>query len=86
MEDARVWVRWWRLEGLAQVRELLWELWDPLGLADDAPDDGYDTYAHSSAASSNAAMARTTSPSLGSNALAERDARAISRGLRALRS
>jgi hypothetical protein len=47
MEDARAWVRWRRLEGLPQMRALLWEKWDPLGLRPhDAPEDEYDSYAN----------------------------------------
>ena len=45
MDDARAWARWWRLDGLPQMRSLLWELWDPLALAGVAPDDEYDSYA-----------------------------------------
>ena len=45
MEDAREWVRWWRIQGLSEMRRLLWEHWDPLGLNGIAPDDEYDSYA-----------------------------------------
>lgn len=48
MDDARAWVRWWRIEGLKQMRQILWEKWDPLGLngiTDDWPEDEYDSYA-----------------------------------------
>ncbi len=48
MEDARPWLRWWRLEGLPEMRALLWERWDPLGLrtVDDWPEDEYDGHAN----------------------------------------
>ncbi len=53
MEDAREWVRWWRIEGLGEMRQILWEKWDPLGLHDlmrdpehDWPEDEYDSYAN----------------------------------------
>lgn len=47
MEDAREWARWWRLRGLAEMQSLLWDHWDPLGLAsvEDWPRDEYDSYA-----------------------------------------
>jgi hypothetical protein len=46
VEDAREWVRWWRIEGLREMRAVLWEYWDPLGLTGVAPDDEYDSYAN----------------------------------------
>lgn len=33
------------LQGLREMRGLLWEKWDPLGLRDMAPEDEYDSYA-----------------------------------------
>jgi hypothetical protein len=45
VEDARAWLRWWRLEGLPEMRALLWEKRDPLALRGIAPDDEYDGYA-----------------------------------------
>jgi hypothetical protein len=39
VQDAREWVRWWRIEGLREMRSILWEKWDPLGLNRIAPDD-----------------------------------------------
>ena len=64
MEDARAWVRRWRLEGLPQMRALLWETWEPLDLAsDDASEDEYDSYTNVLAASSRAAAAARTLPS-----------------------
>lgn len=48
MEDAREWVRWWRIEGLREMRAILWTEWDPLGLCSidpDWPEDEYDSYA-----------------------------------------
>lgn len=39
--------RWWRLDGLREMRALLWEQWDPLGLrAHGVPEDEYDNYAN----------------------------------------
>jgi hypothetical protein len=53
VDDARDWVRWWRVEGLPEMRNILWEKWDPLGLFEDAcdpderwPEDEYDAYAN----------------------------------------
>jgi hypothetical protein len=51
VEDAREWVRWWRIEGRPEMRTILWEEWDPLGLYalvrdDDWPADEYDSYAN----------------------------------------
>ena len=35
-----------RVDGLREMGPLLWEFWDPLGLAElGVPDDEYDTYA-----------------------------------------
>jgi hypothetical protein len=31
---------------LQQIRRLLWEEWDPIGVNGIAPDDEYDSYAH----------------------------------------
>jgi len=45
VEDAREWVRWWRIEGLREMRSILWDKWDPLALQGGAPDDEYDSYA-----------------------------------------
>ncbi|MGH2917843.1 MAG: hypothetical protein ACRDLS_04475 [Solirubrobacteraceae bacterium] len=45
-EDARAWVRWWRLDGLPEMRNLLWDKWDPLSLRGEAPEDEYDSYAN----------------------------------------
>jgi hypothetical protein len=49
VEDATGWVRWWRIEGRPEMRKILWEKWDPLGLCavvrdDDWPEDEYDSY------------------------------------------
>jgi hypothetical protein len=53
VDDAREWARWWRIEGLREMRQILWEKWDPLGLhevvsdpAEDWPEDEYDSYAN----------------------------------------
>ena len=51
MDDARGWVRWWRIEGLPEMRKILWKNWDPLGLCalmrdDEWPEDEYDSYAN----------------------------------------
>jgi hypothetical protein len=67
MRDARAWVRWWRIEGLQQMREILWEKWDPLGLKGIAPVDEYDSYAQVLAsklkrAGTTAATSSPTSP------------------------
>ena len=48
MEDARECVRWWRIEGRTEMRKILWETWDPLGLnalvrEADCPEDEYDS-------------------------------------------
>jgi hypothetical protein len=46
VEDAREWIRWWRIEGLGEMRAILWEKWDPLGvrgMTDDWPEDEYDS-------------------------------------------
>jgi hypothetical protein len=45
VEDPTAWTRWWRIEGLREMRSLLWEHWDPLALKGQAPDDEYDGYA-----------------------------------------
>lgn len=45
MDDARPWLNWWESRGLAEMRVLLWEHWDPLSLRGVAPDDEYDAYA-----------------------------------------
>ena len=45
VEDARAWARWWRIDGLREMRAILWEKWDPLALNGIAPDDEYDGYA-----------------------------------------
>ena len=39
--------RWWRERGAAELRELLYRDWDPIGLAEiaDAPHDEYEHYA-----------------------------------------
>lgn len=39
--------RWWRERGAAELRELLFSEWDPIGLRElaDAPHDEYDHYA-----------------------------------------
>ncbi len=44
--DPGPWMRGWYSEGRAQMRVLLWERWDPLGLRslDDPPEDAYDDY------------------------------------------
>jgi hypothetical protein len=39
-------MRWWRIEGLPQMRRVLWQHWDPLALHGLAPDDEYDSYAN----------------------------------------
>ena len=53
VDDARKWVRWWRIEGSREMRQILWEKWDPLGLyelvrdpEEEWPEDEYDSYAH----------------------------------------
>jgi hypothetical protein len=46
VDDAREWVRWWRIEGLREMRSVLWEHWNPLALDGLAPDDEYDSYAN----------------------------------------
>lgn len=45
MEDAAAWVTWWRTEGLHEMRPILWDHWDPLGLRGQVPEDEYDSYA-----------------------------------------
>lgn len=52
VDDARQWVRWWRIDGLREMRQILWEKWDPLGLyelvhdpEEEWPQDEYDSYA-----------------------------------------
>jgi hypothetical protein len=52
VDDAREWVRWLRIEGLREMRQILWEKWDPLGLyepvrdaEEEWPEDEYDAYA-----------------------------------------
>jgi hypothetical protein len=49
VEDARAWVRWWRIEGVREMLSIVREKWDPLGLhgiTDGSPDDEYDSYAN----------------------------------------
>lgn len=43
MADATAWVGWWRARGLYEMRSILWDHWDPLGLKGQAPDDEYDS-------------------------------------------
>jgi hypothetical protein len=39
------WHLWWKREGAAELRALVWAHWDPIGLRDeDSPRDEYDAY------------------------------------------